>query len=135
MSRKIHAFVINNEMAAAVVETASSGGGRWGSPVRLTTIRFRASDIECLLAPRILGHAQVEQIEGWVVNGANRGPRSKFGRTLAAMKEELAQHVGAEIGAVLYFESALSPESVKQLAAHALGAVLPEATSTQRLRF
>lgn len=141
MSRKIHALIVKDNLAAVILETASSGD-RWGKPVRLSTVRLQTQDMVCLLEQRVLGNAKVEQIESWHVDGSSRGDRSKFGRTLKAMKEELAGHVGGDAANVLITEQELSAEVVQGLfeLARSMGterrldATLPQAGSSTELR-
>ncbi|MFY2764326.1 hypothetical protein [Arenimonas sp. MALMAid1274] len=115
MARNIHALAVLDEIAVAIVETASSGG-QWGAPVRLATVRMHTRDLAGLTDARILGNSKFEQIEAWTVNGASRGERSKFSRTLSAMKDELLSHLGTGATLLLGTEEQISPDVVQRLA-------------------
>lgn len=94
MSRTIHAIASDATHSVVVLSTASSGGGQWETPVKLSTLRLKNEDLaDVLQAKRVLGNSRVEVLESWKVNAANQGPRSKFGKTLAAMRAELDSHL------------------------------------------
>lgn len=92
MSRIIHAIASTATHSVAVIETASSGG-RWGQPVRLSTVRMENKNLGELFAHRVLNNPKVEAVETWDCDGAHRGPRSNFGKTLVTLKEELKGHL------------------------------------------
>lgn len=134
MSRKIHDLTVHGDMAAAIVETAASGGGRWESRVQLSTLRLPVKEIESLSDRRIRGNGKFQEIESWTVNGSSRGPSSKFARTLEAMKEELPGHLDGHGVRVVTAAMEISPERLQEVAGraraawseHQLRAALPE---------
>lgn len=93
MARTIHNIVSDENTSVAIVETASSGGGKFAQPAVLSTVRLRNENLDKLFAPRVLGNPAIEVIERWDVDARNQGPASKFGKTLKAMQDELAGYI------------------------------------------
>lgn len=93
MPRIIHDIATGADQSVAIIQTAASGG-KWGQPCHLSTVRMDNEHVSDLLtSQKVLGNPKFEVIESWKVDGASTGPRSKFGKTLEAMKDELADHV------------------------------------------
>ena len=93
---KIHHLVSDGIQAVAITQSASSGGG-YAHPVKLSAIRFDLNDAEAVFQElNKSGHRHeksFEVIERWDVYARNQGPNSKFGRTLAALRDEAPDHL------------------------------------------
>ncbi|WP_140722606.1 hypothetical protein [Pseudomonas sp. Hp2] len=96
MSRKLHRSITSETHTSAVLETAASGGSKFGRPVALSTVRVANEDIDQLLATRIRNNPKVEVIESWNVDSSSTGPRSRYGKTLSALLSELPRHTRGE---------------------------------------
>ena len=108
MARKLHQAIADENNTYAVIETtASSGGRKWGNYVNLSTVKVDNDMVDSLEGRRIIGNPLIEVIETWEVDSANQGPRSGYGKTLAAMLEELPGHVQ---GDVRYDTGVLAPD-------------------------
>lgn len=129
---KIHHIVSDGNQAVAITEAASSGGGHYMHPVKLSAIRFNVKDAEAALGElNRSGHRHeksFEVIERWGVDARNQGPKSKFGRTLAALVDEARDHLE---GQVIYEAKGMEEGTVRALNAAAkqarLSQVLPAA--------
>jgi len=100
INMKIHHLVSDGNQAVAITEAASSGGGHYMHPVKLSAIRFDVKDAETAVGElNRSGHRYekaFEVIERWDVDARNQGPKSKFGRTLAALLDEARDHLKGE---------------------------------------
>lgn len=129
---KIHHLVSDGNQAVAITEAASSGGGHYMHPVKLSAIRFDVKDAEAALGElNRSGHRHekaFEVIERWDVDARNQGPKSKFGRTLAALVDEAQGHLK---GQVIYEAKSMEEGTARALTAAAkqarLSQVLPAA--------
>lgn len=115
MARKLHQAISDENHTYAVVETtAPSGGRKWGNFVNLSTVKVDNAMVDSLEDRRVIGNPNIEVIESWEVDAANRGPRSGYSKTLDALLEELPGHVQ---GDVRYNSDVLSPDgSTKEFA-------------------
>ncbi|WP_414617004.1 hypothetical protein, partial [Stenotrophomonas muris] len=128
---KIHHIVSDGNQAVAITQSASSGGG-YAHPVKLSAIRFDVKDAEAALGElNKSGHRHekaFEVIERWDVDARNQGPKSKFGRTLAALVDEAGDHLE---GQVIYEAKGMEEGTVRAINAAAkqarLSQVLPAA--------
>ncbi|WP_337055096.1 hypothetical protein [Pseudoxanthomonas sp. USHLN014] len=128
---KIHHIVSDGNQAVAITQSASSGGG-YAHPVKLSAIRFNVKDAEAVLQELSKsGHRHektFEVIERWDADARNQGPKSKFGRTLAALVDEAGDHLE---GQVIYEAKSMEEGAMRALnaaAKHArLSQVLPAA--------
>ncbi|MFB3154776.1 hypothetical protein [Stenotrophomonas maltophilia] len=126
---KIHHLVSDGNQAVAITQSASSGGG-YAHPVKLSAIRFNVQDAEAALGElNKSGHRHekaFEVIERWDVDARNQGPKSKFGRTLAAPVYEAQGHLK---GPVIYEAKSMQEDTARALNAAAkqarLSQVLP----------
>lgn len=84
---KIHAEINTQNARYIVVETGTSSGGKFGFPVKLSTVKLPLG-VEYVHARQ----ATAEVIESWKVDSRNQGPKSAYGRTLKALIQELADH-------------------------------------------
>lgn len=129
---KIHHIVSDGSQVVAVTEAASSGGGHYVHPVKLSAIRFDVKDAEAVLGElNRSGHRRektFEVIERWDADARNQGPKSKFGRTLAALVDEARDHLE---GQAIYEAKSMEEGAMlalKAAAKHArLSQVLPAA--------
>lgn len=97
MSRKVHQAISDDKHTYAVVETASSGGGRaWGIFVNLNTVKIENKHIDQLEAYRLKGNPLVEVLSSKEVDARNQGPRSGYGRALKDMLEKLPGRVAGD---------------------------------------
>lgn len=128
---KIHHIVSDGNQAVAITQSASSGGG-YAHPVKLSAIRFDVKDAEAVLQElNKSGHRHektFEVIERWDADARNQGPKSKFGRTLAALVDEAGDHLE---GQVIYEAKGMEEGTVRAINAAAkqarLSQVLPAA--------
>ena len=128
---KIHHLVSDGNQAVAITQSASSGGG-YAHPVKLSAIRFNVQDAEAALGElNKFGHRHekaFEVIERWDADARNQGPKSKFGRTLAALVDEAQGHLK---GPVVYEAKSMQEDTARALNAAAkqarLSQVLPAA--------
>ena len=124
---KIHHLASDGIQAVAITQSASSGGG-YAHPVKLSTIRFDVNDAEAVFQElNKSGHRHeksFEVIERWDVDARNQGPNSKFGRTLAALRDEAPDHLK---GAVIYEAKDMSQETMGALKARSKQAKLSQA--------
>ncbi len=128
---KIHHLVSDGNQAVAITQSASSGGG-YAHPVKLSAIRFNVKDAEAVLQElNKSGHRSeksFEVIERWDADARNQGPKSKFGRTLAALVDEAGDHLE---GQVIYEAKGMEEGTVRAINAAAkqarLSQVLPAA--------
>lgn len=126
---KIHHLVSDGNQAVAITQSASSGGG-YAHPVKLSAIRFNVKDAEAVLQELSKsGHRHektFEVIERWDADARNQGPKSKFGRTLAALVDEARDHLEAQ---VIYEAKGMEEGTVRAINAAAkqarLSQVLP----------
>jgi len=92
--RNIHFSVQAGQTFRLVVETgmSNSGWGKWARPVRLSVIEVDLPDFqEWLSATTWVTGKQVRVIETYAVDSRSVGPRSNYGRTLAAMIAETSE--------------------------------------------
>lgn len=98
---KILSIATDGSQAVLITQAHSSGGGQFGNPVVLSTVRCASSDLESVLAHlNAKGHRYpkgFEVVERWPVDSRNRGPKSRYGKTLAAMRKELGDHLSSNI--------------------------------------
>ena len=124
---KIHHLVSDGIQAVAITQSASSGGG-YAHPVKLSAIRFDLNDAEAVFQElNKSGHRHeksFEVIERWDVDARNQGPNSKFGRTLAALRDEAPDHLK---GAVTYEAKDMGEGTLGALKAMAKQAMLSQA--------
>ena len=126
MSRVIHKLQSSSTHSVAVMQTSGSGS-KYGQPAVLSTVRVKNEDLDQLFAARVRGNKEVEVIESWKVDAASQGPRSRFGKTLDAMKNELGNHLpGKSLHTVE--DSISSPEQLPQLRANIEANQLREVT-------
>ncbi len=131
INMKIHHLISDGNQAVAITQSASSGGG-YAHPVKLSAIRFNVQDAEAALGElNRSGHRHekaFEVIERWDVDARNQGPKSKFGRTLAALVDEAQGHLK---GPVIYEAKSMEEDTVRAINAAAkqarLSQVLPAA--------
>lgn len=129
--KKIHAILSDATHSVAILETSSSGGS-YGIPVKLSTVRIPNERLEQLFDAKVLGTSKVEVIESYKLNASSTGPRSKYGQTLEALKDELKDHLsgpmmaecGSTIGNLAEMEAYQAPLAAK-VRAEALDAKLP----------
>ena len=97
--RNIHFSVQTGKTFRMVVETGTnkSGWGKWAHPVRLSVVEVDVSDFQSWLnaSTWVTGNG-VRLIEACSVDSRSVGPRSNYGRTLAAMIANTAK-IGPEI--------------------------------------
>ena len=84
---KIHAEIITSDVRYIVVETGTSGGGKWAFPVKLSTVKLPLG-----VAYVHARQTTAQVIESWTVDSRYQGPKSAYGRTLKALIQELADH-------------------------------------------
>lgn len=131
MARKIHKLISNGKTVVALVQTASSGGSKWGNPALLQTVRLDWDDLEQLTATRIANNPKVQQMESQTADCRNTGPRSDFGKRLAAMIKTMNRHLGANVVMQLDDLAHLTiPDALAQIRA-ALPATILEANTPQ----
>jgi len=137
----IHTLATDGTQVIAITEAASSGG-QFGHPVMLSAIRFDlASFDQAIEELNAKGHRYAksfEVIERWRVDARNQGPRSRFGKTLAALRDEVGDNLSGKVLCCATDDDAEDVvESFKPMArAIGLHLALPAAAqSTQRERF
>lgn len=98
MKHIIFSTLVNSETIRVITETGASGG-KWGRPVNLSAIDVPTESLRDFVAADswLRKTDKWNVLERWEVDAANQGPRSKYGRTLAAMKKE-ALAAGVAIG-------------------------------------
>ena len=111
---KILSIATDGSQAVLITQAHSSGGGQYGNPVVLSTVRCASSDLEPVLAHlNSRGHRYpqgFEVLERWPVDSRNRGPKSRYGKTLTSMRNELGEHLSSNITLIAHdAESAVLP--------------------------
>lgn len=97
MSRKVHQAISDNKHTYAIIETASSSAGReWGIFVNLNTVKVENQHIDQLEAYRLKGNPLVEVLSSKEVDARNQGPRSRYGKALKDMLEQLPDRVAGD---------------------------------------
>ncbi|MCE4343791.1 hypothetical protein ABQZ99_013790 [Xanthomonas hortorum pv. vitians] len=97
----IHTLATDGTQVIAITQAASSGGGEYGHPVMLSAIRFDLALFDQAieeLSKKGHRHAKsFEVIERWKVDSRNQGPRSRFGKTLAALRDEVGDNLNGKV--------------------------------------
>jgi len=137
----IHALATDGTQVVAITQAASSGGGEYGHPVMLSAIRFDLAAFDQAIEElNAKGHRHAknfEVIERWKVDSRNQGPRSRFGKTLAALRDEVGDNLKGQVMFATDDNANDAVESFKPLVrAVGLHAALPAASSeAARVRF
>ncbi|UKE46260.1 hypothetical protein [Xanthomonas cerealis] len=137
----IHTLATDGTQVIAITQAASSGGGEYGHPVMLSSIRFDfASFDKAIEELNKKGHRHAkcfEVIERWKVDSRNQGPRSRFGKTLAALRDEVGDNLKGQVMFATDDKAEDAVESFKPMVrAVGLHATLPAASSdAARARF
>mgnify|MGYP000938029750 CR=1 FL=1 len=98
---KILSLATDGNQTILITQAHSSGGGQYGNPVVLSTVRCASADLMPVIDHlNAKGHRfpkDFEVLERWPVDSRNRGPKSRYGKTLALMREELGDHLAGNI--------------------------------------
>jgi len=111
---KILSVATDGSQTVLITQAHSSGGGQYGHPVVLSTVRCSKADLKPVLAHLTTkGHRYpkgFEVLERWNVDSRSRGPKSRYGKTLAAMRKELGDHLSSNITQIAHDdENAVAP--------------------------
>ncbi|HHA2593361.1 hypothetical protein ACT6SE_05365 [Stenotrophomonas sp. LC732] len=133
---KIHTLATDGSQVIAITQAASSGG-KYGHPVMLSAIRFDLTSFDQVMEElNKNGHRHeksFEVIERWRVDARNQGPRSRFGETLAALREEVGDNLKGNVLFATEDEAEDAVESFKPMTrAIGLDIALPAANAAAR---
>lgn len=137
----IRTLATDGTQVIAITQAASSGGGRYGNLVMLSAISFDLASFDKAIEElNTKGHRHAknfEVIERWKVDSRNQGPRSRFGKTLAALRDEVGDNLKGKVMFATDDDAKDAVESFKPMVrAVGLHATLPAASSlAARARF